>query len=137
LQNFDFEGTPVWVQIDFALVDGGKIVLFDWKTGKVRYDEMDVQLSCYGLYSHQNWDVALENIVCKTYNLRIDKADDYEINDEVVEKVKAHMRDSIASMKKLLVDEENNVAREEDFEVTEDDKICRSCNFKKVCPKWD
>ena len=137
LQNFDFDGTPVWVKVDFALKDGDRIVLFDWKTGKVRDVEMDVQLACYGLYSQEKWDIAPQNITCKRYNLRIDKVDDYEINDEVIEKVKAHMRDSIDSMKELLYDKEDNIAREDDFEVTENDNKCRNCNFKKVCSKWD
>ena len=88
------------------------------------------------LQSKEKWNVSPENIICKKYNVRIDKVDDYEINDDVIEKVKSYMRESIAEMKELLSDKQENTAREEDFELTEDENECRMCNFKKVCPKW-
>lgn len=137
LQTFDFEGTPVYVKIDFALEDKGRLFIFDWKTGKVRDVEMDVQLACYGLYATHRWDIELQNIICKKYNLLIDRVDDYEINHGRIEKIKEYMRSSISSMKELLYDKENNIAREEDFDITDDDNKCKSCNFRKVCHKWD
>ena len=79
---------------------------------------------------------APKNIICKKYNVMIDKVDDYEVNDDVIEKVKDYMKGSISEMKELLYDKENNTAREEDFELTEDEMQCRMCNFKKICPKW-
>ncbi|ODS39987.1 hypothetical protein BEH94_00205 [Candidatus Altiarchaeales archaeon WOR_SM1_SCG] len=164
MRTFDFEGCNVYVVIDFAM-RGGKnknknskdksqnllsdyftseydsysdenLIIFDWKTGKIRFEEMDVQLACYSLYSKEKWNVSPENIICKKYNVMIDKVDDYEINDDVIEKVKEHIRGSITEMKELLYDKEENTAREDDFELTEDENECRMCNFKKVCPKW-
>lgn len=35
-----------------------------------------------------------------------------------------------------LTDPERNVAREEDFDVAEDDRVCHTCPFLKVCAKW-
>lgn len=166
MRTFNFEGTDVYVVIDFAMWGGNKnnnknfgnnnksqnllsdyltseydqysdknLIIFDWKTGKVRFEEMDVQLACYSLYSKEKWNVSPKNIICKKYNVMIDKVDDYEINDGVIEKVKDYMRGSISEMKELLYDKENNAAREEDFEFTEDEMQCRMCNFKKICPK--
>jgi len=133
LQCFDFEGTRVYVKLDFALRDGEKLIIFDWKTGRVRDIDADIQLACYALYSKEKWGIDPEDIVCKTYNLRIDKVDDYEINDGVIERTRDYMRDSIKSMKELLYDVGGNVAREEDFVMREDRNKCKYCNFKKMC----
>ncbi len=179
LRTFDFEGTDVYVVIDFAMSGGKKdlseikpelrnltlaeydsktgygniknkseydsysdenLIIFDWKTGRVRFEEketMNVQLACYSLYSQKKWSVSPENIICKKYNVMIDKVDDYEINDAVIDKVKDYMRESINDMKELLCDKENNIAQEEDFSVTDDDNVCRWCNFRKICSKWE
>ena len=170
MRTFNFEGTEIYVIIDFALKGirkkpcGDKfrslklsdyntktqsftseydsysdenLIIFDWKTGKIRFDEMDVQLACYSLYSQEKWKVSPENIICKKYNVMIDKVDDYEINEDVIEKVKEHMRLSIAEMKDLLSDKNKNLAVEEDFEPAEDENRCRMCNFRKICPKWN
>jgi len=136
LQTFDFEGTPVYVKIDFALENNGDIFIFDWKTGKVRDVEMDIQLACYGLYAQEKWGVPAQKIFCKRYNLYLDIVDNCEINDNVLQEAESYMRKSISSMKELLYDKDKNIAIEDDFEMCSDEKICRDCNFKKVCPGW-
>lgn len=136
LQSFDFEGTRVYVKIDLALRQDGEIVLFDWKTGKVRYVDMDMQLACYSLYAKKKWGVTPQDITCKRYNVLIDREDDYEINDKIIENVKDHMRGSIRSMTDMLRDKERNTAVEGDFAVTDNESVCRSCNFRRICPKW-
>lgn len=135
LDNFDFEGTTVWVGLDFALKDGDNLLIFDWKTGKVRRVEMDVQLACYSLYALEKFGYLPENIVCKRYNVFLDVVDDFKISSELISGVKNYMRGSISSMKNLLVDVGENIAREDDFEVTQDNSTCKSCNFRKVCSK--
>ena len=43
------------------------------------------------------------------------------------------LRLSIRSMRAYLADADANVARLDDFEKTEELRICRWCNFKAVC----
>lgn len=136
LDTFDFEGATVWVKVDFASKEGDKLVITDWKTGKIRRVEMDTQLACYSLYAQEKMGYAPENILCKRHNVFLDEIDEFEIGPELISEVEAHMRQSIADMKKLLVDVENNTAREEDFQITTDDNICKVCNFRKACSKW-
>lgn len=135
LDKFDFEGTKVWVGIDFALKDGDNLLIFDWKTGKVRQVEMDVQLACYSLYSLEKFGYSPENILCKRYNVFLDVVDDFKISSELISNVKDCVRKSISSMKNLLVDVGENIAREDDFEVTQNNSTCKSCNFRKACSK--
>jgi hypothetical protein len=50
-----------------------------------------------------------------------------------VERTVDFIRGSIADMKRMLRDPENNVAVEEDFPRVNDVRICRRCNFFRVC----
>jgi hypothetical protein len=54
-------------------------------------------------------------------------------DDERLEAVREQLRLSIRSMKAYLVDAAQNVARIEDFELSEELRICRWCNFRAVC----
>ena len=47
--------------------------------------------------------------------------------------MREQLRLSIRSMKAYLADADQNVARIEDFERTEELRICRWCNFRAVC----
>lgn len=130
--NFDFEGTKIYLSIDFAIKEGNKIILYDWKTGRERDSEMDIQLASYALFVSQKWDIQPENIITKIYNLAIDKEDGFLINSEVIEKIKDYMRKSIKEMQDLLKDKEKNVAEEENFSM-EEGPLCGWCNFKRIC----
>ncbi len=134
--TFDFEGTTIWVKLDLALKEGNNLLIFDWKTGKVRQVDMDVQLACYGLYCSEKFGYLPENILCKRYNVFLNTLDEFNINPELIFDVKDYMTKSISSMKNILADEENNTAHVDDFKVTPDDEICKHCHFKKVCSKW-
>src|SRR3989344_9175041 len=132
--SFNFEGTKVYLSIDFAIKNGDdQIILYDWKTGKERDVEMDVQLACYALYVIQKWNLDPSRLIIKKYNVAIDKEDKFEITDKTIEYIKDYMRKSIEDMKNILVDKEKNIANEEDFSKTTNVKNCLRCNFKKTC----
>ena len=130
--NFDFEGTKIFLSIDFAMKEGDKIILYDWKTGRERDTDMNIQLACYALFVLNKWDIPPENVIVKVYNLRIDKEDELIINSEVIEKIKDYMRKSINEMQELLKDKEKNIAEEENFPKNESG-FCSWCKFKKIC----
>ena len=54
-------------------------------------------------------------------------------DDERLEQIREALRLSIRSMRAYLVDPAANTARVDDFERTEELRICRWCNFKAVC----
>lgn len=128
-----FEGTKIFLKIDFAFKEGDKIILFDWKTGRERFDEMDIQLCCYALYIAEKYKIEPEKIIIRKYNLNIDKEDSFTIDNKSIDKIKDYMMESIKSMKELLSDKENNIAKEENFPKTEVEHCCGRCNFKKIC----
>src|SRR3989344_6634537 len=131
---FNFEGTKVYLSIDFAIKnEDNQIILYDWKTGKERDVEMDIQLACYALYVIQKWNLDPSRLIIKKYNVAIDKEDKFEITDKTIEYIKDYMRKSIEDMKNILADKEKNIANEEDFSKTTNVKNCLRCNFKKTC----
>lgn len=133
-QNFDFEGNNICLKIDFAIKnDDNKIILYDWKTGKERDVEMDIQLTCYALYIIQKWNLNPEDITIKKFNVALDKEDEFKVTTEVIECIKNYMRKSIEDMKNILKDKENNIAEEDNSPKTTNVKTCLRCNFKKVC----
>lgn len=132
-QSFEFEGTKIWLKIDFAIKDEKSMIIYDWKTGKERETEMDLQLACYSIYAMQKWSLKPEQIVIKRYNLAIDKCDQFSISDEQIKQIKDNMKESIGKMRELLKDEINNIAEEEKFLKTKNEWTCGRCNFKRIC----
>lgn len=130
--KFDYEGTVVYLSIDFALRKGEKIILYDWKTGKERFADFDLQLSLYSMYVAHKFNINPENIIAKIYNVSIDKEDEFIINEQKVEEVKIYMEKSIEKMKDSLTNVEENVAEKKYFPQKEGFR-CGRCNFKKVC----
>lgn len=130
--NFDFEEVCVYLSIDFALRKDGKIILYDWKTGRERLLEFDMQMTLYSLFVTEKFDINPEDIVAKVYNLNIDKEDEFVIDEEKMIDIKRYMRKSIMEMREVLVDVGENIAKEEDF-LCEEGFGCSRCNFRKVC----
>ncbi len=131
--NFDFEGNKIFLSMDFAMKEGDKIILYDWKTGQERTADFDLQLTCYALYVSEKLGVSPENITAKIFNLSINKEDVFEINKEKLEDMKKYIREKIKLMKSLLVNIEENVAKEEKEFPKEEGFYCSRCNFKKIC----
>ena len=130
--SFDFEGSKVYLSIDFAMKKDNKIILYDWKTGRERLADYDLQLTCYALHIAQKFNISPENIEARIFNLAIDKQDVFEINVKKLDEIKNYIRTSIKDMKDLLENVDENIAKEEDFEKKEG-FYCARCNFRKIC----
>lgn len=139
--SFNFEGTRIFLKIDFAMRVGDKIILFDWKTGAERRADFDLQLSLYALYMSEKFNIPATKIETHIFNLAINKVDSFKIDEEKLKTMRKYIHDSILEMKNLLRDTSRNEATEEDFEKNKG-FWCNRCNFRKVCdktvfPKWN
>jgi hypothetical protein len=131
---FDFEGTPVWIAPDFGYWDAdGLLTLVDWKTGATDADATAFQLGCYALYAREVLGVEPAQVELLEANLREPAVTPLAWDDTRLQRVREQLRLSIRSMHAYLLDPEANVARLEDFEQTEERRICRRCNFRVVC----
>ncbi|HSA58808.1 MAG TPA: PD-(D/E)XK nuclease family protein [bacterium] len=136
MQTFDFEGSLVYVKIDFAYEDDEGLKVVDWKTGKSEDVDNEIQLDCYGMFSKEHFKIPTEKIQTVECNVNSGKSTIRTMIEAKIDFAKHYIRNSIHGMKKALADPEKNVAREEDFPFTENEQTCRWCNFKKVCAKW-
>jgi hypothetical protein len=134
VRAFDFEGTPVYAAPDFGYwTTGDRLALIDWKTGAPDPEETAVQLGCYALYARDILDVPPEAVDLFEVNLREGAVTVHAWDAARVEAIRERLRLSIRGMKAWLRDPEANAAVLDDFERTEDRRICRRCNFRAVC----
>jgi hypothetical protein len=140
--KFSFNNNKIFLSIDFAMKKNDKIILYDWKTGKERGADFDMQLMLYSMYIQEKFNIKPENIIAKIFNLSIDRVDDFFVNKIKIEKMKGYMEESIQRMKGKLLNIEQNIARESDFKkIYPDNEIskypCSRCNYLKICKgKW-
>ena len=131
---FDFEGTPVWIAPDFGFWnEAGRLTLVDWKTGASDPDATAFQLGCYALYAAEVLGVPPAKVDLIEANLREPTVTPLAWDDARLEEIREQLRLSIRSMRAYLADPAANLARVDDFERTEELRICRWCNFKAVC----
>ncbi len=133
---FDLDGLKVWVHLDFALNDQQGTRIFDWKTGKADAESTRRQLALYALYAQSRWHVVPEAITLVEFNLNADEVFERQPVAEDLTAIRERAAASASAMQALLEDVEGNVAKEEKFPLTEDEKICLRCPFRRVCPKW-
>jgi hypothetical protein len=133
LDSWVFEGTKIWVAIDFAFVDEkGQLQILDWKTGKER--EVDhTQVGIYAIYAKKKWNVPVEQIVGGLIYLGAGTAVPVRADAAALEACAGEMRDSIRRMKEPLEDPVGNVARSEAFPRKDDGPACRRCAFRRPC----
>src|SRR5439155_12133232 len=131
---FDFEGTPVWIAPDFGFWnDAGRLTLVDWKTGASDADATAFQLGCYALYARDVLGVEPAKVDLLEANLREPTVTPLAWDDARLGEIREQLRLSIRAMRAYLMAPDANQARMEDFERTEELRICRWCNFKAVC----
>ncbi len=135
LDHWIFEGTKVWVAIDFAYRDAdGRVHILDWKTGKERGVD-HTQVGIYALYAAKKWGVPEDAVTGGLVYLvgggpeRVSAAADAVALDRCA----GEMRASIAAMKAALADPERNLARLEAFPQLEERDACRRCPFRRPC----
>ncbi|MFQ5829658.1 MAG: PD-(D/E)XK nuclease family protein [Candidatus Methylomirabilia bacterium] len=134
IRAFDFEETPMYGAPDFAYwTDAGRLALVDWKTGAPATDRNVLQLGCYALYAREVLRVEPARVDLLEVNLREGVVQPHPWDEAKLGGIREHLRLSIRGMRAWLRDPDANLAAEEDFEKTEDLRICRWCNFRGVC----
>ena len=135
LDRFDFEGTNIWAVLDFAYRGpGGAVEIFDWKTGRVTPEANRLQLGCYALYVAAKHDADPTQVKTHLVYLGKDIQEfSFSMNEKELFDTRGEIRASIAGMRTRLFDKENNVARKEDFPLTDDLEKCSICAYRRLC----
>ena len=134
VRAFDFEGTPVYAAPDFGYwTTADRLALVDWKTGSPDPEETAVQLGGYALYARDILEAAPERVDLLEVNLREGAVSVHPWDEARLHEMRERLRLSIRAMKAWLRDPAANLAVRDDFERTEDLRLCRGCNFKAAC----
>ena len=133
---FYFNDVKIYAVLDFAFRRNDKIIIYYWKTGKEDAERDRFQLACYGLFAIQKWDIKPENVILTDYFLSNGKQNEYNFKNFELDQIQDYIKNSIVEMKDKLDDPQENVTRENSFLFTENEQICKYCNYYKVCPKY-
>lgn len=130
--SFEMGDLTVWLKLDAAYRSSdGTVHIVDWKTGKG--DPNFRQLYCYGYYAWKKWDVDPSNLLLTYEKLASREQHQEEFSFEQLESLEDEVRDEALQMKEMLVDPEENEAREEDFPMVDQLNLCRNCRFRRIC----
>lgn len=124
------DDAKVWCRPDFAIREGDRVTIYDWKTG-ARRDEDRVQLLGYALHAWQEWGFAHEKIGCVAVYLSepIEEVA-YPVTIEALEGLLATVRADLARMRAL-----DALAHDaEQFPVDPKTGVCEWCEFQEICP---
>jgi hypothetical protein len=139
LDSWDFEGTKIWVAIDFAYREAdGRVRILDWKTGKERGVD-HTQVGIYALYAQRKWsappDAVLGGLVYLVANGAGAGGETVSVAADcaALERCQAEMRRSIGEMKATLADPARNHALIDRFPQHAERDGCRRCPFGRPC----
>jgi CRISPR/Cas system-associated exonuclease Cas4 (RecB family) len=135
LVSFEVGEAMVFLRMDLAYrTRDGRVVIVDWKTGRGEGRFSEVQLAGYALYAaRQGWVQEPEAIETELAYLAIPRYVRRRIDRRKLEVAQAFILKSAANMKALLIDAAGNLARLEDFPMIDRPRICRRCNFRRLC----
>lgn len=136
LDSFVFNDLKVWCAIDFAYTDSaGNLRIIDWKTGSERREALQLQLACYALYANQKWGTPIESThLFGVFLNESARVSEYTASPEALVEAQDAILTSAADMRAKLADVAANTASEDRFPCCENERVCRYCNYREVCP---
>jgi hypothetical protein len=135
LVSFHVGDVEVYLRMDLAFRDaGGRVVIVDWKTGRREGRFNEIQVAGYALYAtERGWVSSPEEIATELNYLVIPRATRRSVDARRIDHARSFIAKSARTMKALLVDPVANEARLEDFPMIDRPRICRRCNFRRLC----
>ena len=135
LVSFHVGDVEVFLRMDLAYRDhDGRVVIVDWKTGRSEGRFNEVQVAGYALYAtEQGWVSEPAQISTELSYLVIPKTVRRSVNAKAIENARRFIQKSAGTMKSLLLDPVQNLARLEDFPMIDRPQVCRRCSFRRLC----
>jgi CRISPR/Cas system-associated exonuclease Cas4 (RecB family) len=135
LVSFSVDDVTVLARMDLAYRSAqGRVVIVDWKTGRNEGRFAETQLASYALYAvDQAWVQEPEEIETELAYLAVPRFVRRSVDRPRVEAARSFIRKSAGTMKELLLDPVANLARLEDFPMIDRPRVCRRCNYRRLC----
>jgi CRISPR/Cas system-associated exonuclease Cas4 (RecB family) len=135
LVSFPVGDVEVFLRMDLAYrEEDGRVVIVDWKTGRGEGRFNEVQVAGYALYAaEKQWVDEPERIDTELAYLAIPKSVRRRVDAKKIEHARRFIEKSAATMRSLLLDPVQNLARMDDFPMVDRPGMCRRCNFRRLC----
>ena len=135
LVSFHVGEVEVFLRMDLAFrARDGRVVIVDWKTGRAEGRFNEVQIAGYALYAaERGWVGDPEEILTELNYLVVPRSRRRSVKRQQLEHARSFIARSARDMKALLLDPLANLARLEDFPMIDRPRVCRRCNFRRLC----
>ncbi|HEY6546786.1 MAG TPA: PD-(D/E)XK nuclease family protein [Vicinamibacteria bacterium] len=135
LVSFHVGPTEVFLRMDLAYRDpAGQVVIVDWKTGRGEGRFNEIQLAGYALYAaEKGWVSSPTELQTELAYLALPRYVRRKVDENKLRHARAFIEKSASRMRALLLDPEANLARLEDFPMIDRPRVCRRCNFRRLC----
>jgi CRISPR/Cas system-associated exonuclease Cas4 (RecB family) len=135
LASFHVDDVDVLLRMDLAFRRrDGRVVIVDWKTGRKEGRFNEVQVACYALFAmERDWARSPEGIETQLAYLAFPRTTARRVTGATLDRTRAFVSRSAGEMRALLSDVARNTAREADFSRIDNPRICRWCNFRRLC----
>jgi hypothetical protein len=135
LVSFPVGDVEVFLRMDLAFrARDGRVVIVDWKTGRAEGRFNEVQIAGYALYAAaQGWVGDPEEILTELNYLVIPRSRRRTVKRQQLDHARSFIARSARDMRALLLDPLGNLARLEDFPMIDRPRVCRRCNFRRLC----
>ena len=140
LVSFHVDDVPVFLRMDLAFRDErDRVRIVDWKTGRRAGKFNEVQIAGYALYAaERGWAKSATEISTELAYLIWPRYVRKDVTQPILDTARGFVTRSAKTMRALLTDPDANAARIEDFPRIDRPRICRRCNFRKLCfPRAD
>ncbi len=129
---FELEkNTKIDGQIDVAFKADNRIIIADWKTGKVEFQDTSLQLLAYALWAIEILGVSPTEIKIQKAYLLEDKIEDLEFSEQHLFRAKTRILQDVEMIRELH--DFGKSAVSEAFTKCDQEKICDLCPFQEVC----
>jgi len=133
--RFSLRGLAVDIRPDLVVREGAGLRIHDW-TQPSDVPSRRLTRAALVWLAVEHWGATPAGVALVEYDFPSGPPNEVRLSEEDLETGRELIHDSADEMRYPLADPERNLAREEDFDVTDDERLCHICPFLKLCAKW-
>lgn len=127
-------GLKMYAKADFIYQDGGKYIILDWKTGKLKTDEYAQQLLGYTVFVCDHFGVSPDNVEAYICHLGEEYSEhSNEFTEFDISEMAAKVEEQIGHMEQYCDVPERNFAKDISEFPIEENNLCGYCNYRELC----
>lgn len=133
--RFDLLGLPVELRPDVVVKTPAGITLHAW-VGASDDAARPLARAALAWLAVSRWAAKPEGLKVAEYAFPCGPMTEHDWTAEALDGARELVHDDAYEMRYPLADPDRNLAREEDFDFTENEPICHACPFLRLCARW-